>query len=64
MNNDTKEATDAYNWVVAVINSCQNSFHLDGANKLISLFWKRFRNRQMADELRGLYYSQLAQIFR
>jgi len=36
-----RPAQEAYNWIKKVIDSCENTFHFDGADALIELFVKR-----------------------
>jgi hypothetical protein len=42
---------DTYTWVYNIIESCNNDFHFDGADVLISLFSDRYRD---ADKVSGL----------
>lgn len=57
-----REERKAFYWVANIINSCLNSFHLDGANRLMALFEERYGDNELSEELRSLYYEQVIKI--
>ena len=48
MNNDIDEVFD---WIVRIVETCQNDFHFDCADKLIELFYIRFNNESRRDDI-------------
>jgi len=42
---------EAHDWLIGVINSCFHDFHLECSDRLIDLFYDKYRNEGLRDEL-------------
>jgi hypothetical protein len=42
---------ETYDWLIGVINSCFHDFHLECIDRLIDLFYDKYRNEGLRDEL-------------
>jgi len=49
---------DTYTWVFNIIESCNNDFHFDCADVLISLFKIKYGNTDRVSELKSLWQSK------
>ena len=49
---------DTYTWVFNIIESCNNDFHFDCADILISLFKIKYGNTDRVSELRSLWQTR------
>lgn len=49
----TDNKYDVYNWIIKVIDSCNNYHHFRAASALISNFGDRYDDWQLTGELRG-----------
>lgn len=41
------EQQSLYNWIMNIIDSCNNDFHFEAADKLIELFEQRVKNQDL-----------------
>ena len=39
------------NWIIQIIDSCNNDFHFDAVDRLIELFYEREKNEDLKVEL-------------
>lgn len=39
------------NWIIQIIDSCNNDFHFDAVDRLIELFYEREKNEDLKIEL-------------
>lgn len=39
------------NWIIQIIDSCNNDFHFDAVDRLIELFYEREKNEELKIEL-------------
>jgi len=49
---------DTYTWAFNIIESCNNDFHFDCADILISLFKIKYGNTDRVSELRSLWQTR------
>ena len=49
---------NTYTWVFNIIESCNNDFHFDCADILISLFKIKYGNTDRVSELRSLWQTR------
>jgi hypothetical protein len=43
--------SEVYDWIVKIINTCNDDFHFDCVDKLIDLFYVRFGDADKRDDL-------------
>jgi hypothetical protein len=43
---------EVFNWIVKIIETCNNDFHFEGIDKLIDLFYDKYKNDALTDELK------------
>lgn len=43
---------EVFNWIVKIIETCNNDFHFEGIDKLIDLFYDKYKNDKLTDELK------------
>ena len=48
------EKTNIHQWIVRIIETCNNDFHFESVDKLIELFFDRFKDDELTLELRIL----------
>jgi hypothetical protein len=41
-----------YNWLLKIIETCNNDFHFEGVDKLIELFYEKEKDESLTDELK------------
>ena len=49
---------ETYTWVFNIVESCNNDFHFDCADVLISLFKIKYGNTERVSELKSLWQSK------
>jgi hypothetical protein len=49
---------ETYTWVFNIIGSCNNDFHFDCADVLISLFKIKYGNTERVSELKSIWQSK------
>jgi len=42
---------ESYEWLIGVINSCCHDFHLECVDRLIELFYEKFKDEEHRDKL-------------
>jgi hypothetical protein len=45
---------DIFNWILAIINSCTDDFHFEAVDKLIEIFFTKFNDDALTDELKTM----------
>jgi hypothetical protein len=45
---------EIYEWLEKVIKTCSNDFHFEGIDRLIELFYDKFKDEAMTNELKLL----------
>jgi hypothetical protein len=48
------QAQEHYNWIMNIIDSCNNTFHFECIDNLIELFQKNHNNKELTDCLRQI----------
>ena len=54
----TDNKYDVYNWIIKVIDSCETYFHYSIVQRLISNFYDRYDDHQLAGSLRDYAYRK------
>lgn len=43
---------EIYTWIIKIISTCKNDFHFEAVDKLIDLFYDKYKQEEMTDELK------------
>ena len=61
------EVQEHYNWIMGIIDSCNNDFHFEGVDKLIELFYQRHKNNDLHTcllQLRAEHWNSIHSILK
>lgn len=50
-NSKTSVMTETHEWLIEVINSCHHDFHLECVDRLIELFFEKYKDDSLRDSL-------------
>jgi hypothetical protein len=56
------EQINIYDWIKKIIETCNNSFHFEGVDRLIELYLEKFQDEMSTDTLRLLRQNKWNQI--
>jgi hypothetical protein len=59
---DAIKAAESAEWVKNIISSCFTKFHLECANRIISLYKEKYGKTELFEELTAEYKAQLVKI--
>lgn len=54
-----REIRKIFKWIVNIIDSCENSFHLEAAEKIIELFYEKTKEHELTMQLKVLRKDKL-----
>lgn len=43
---------DIYNWILRIIETCNNTFHFEAVDKLIDLFYDKYKDEKLTEDLK------------
>jgi hypothetical protein len=43
---------DIYNWILRIIETCNNTFHFEAVDKLIDLFYEKYKDEKLTEDLK------------
>ena len=56
------EQNNIYEWIKKIIETCNNTFHFEGVDRLIELYFEKFQDESSADTLKLLRQNKWNQI--
>ena len=61
-NSKTSVMTETYEWLIGVINSCHHDFHLECVDRLIELFFEKYKDESHRENLVNKRHERWANI--
>ena len=56
------DKTGIYNWLLKIIETCNNDFHFEAVDKLIELFYEKEKDESLTDSLKLARLDKLNEI--